>query len=85
VWCVFESRGFSLLLFTSATGHYFLGGLPVKSIVKGGEADVDGRICVNDSLLKVDGQSLSGLAIEEVLRTCVWLGGESAGGTLSRR
>lgn len=54
------------------------GGLPVKSITKGGKADVDGRICVNDSLLKIDGQSLSGLDIFEVLPACVCLWGRES-------
>ncbi|XP_074189948.1 afadin isoform X16 [Rhinolophus sinicus] len=39
-------------------------GIYVKSVVKGGAADVDGRLAAGDQLLSVDGRSLVGLSQE---------------------
>ncbi|XP_036782358.2 afadin isoform X2 [Manis pentadactyla] len=39
-------------------------GIYVKSVVKGGAADVDGRLTAGDQLLSVDGRSLVGLSQE---------------------
>ncbi|XP_043919082.1 afadin isoform X3 [Protopterus annectens] len=39
-------------------------GIYVKSVVKGGAADLDGRLSAGDQLLSVDGQSLVGLSQE---------------------
>ncbi|XP_062980520.1 afadin isoform X14 [Elgaria multicarinata webbii] len=39
-------------------------GIYVKSVVKGGAADVDGRLSAGDQLLSVDGRSLVGLSQE---------------------
>ena len=51
----------------------------VRSLVKGGEADLDGRICVNDTLLKIDGANLAGLEIDQVA-VCIDGGGRRDGG-----
>lgn len=40
-------------------------GIYVKSVVKGGAADLDGRLQAGDQLLKVDGQSLVGISQEK--------------------
>ncbi|KAM6961323.1 afadin-like [Aplochiton taeniatus] len=42
-------------------------GIYVKSIVKGGPAQIDGRLTAGDQLLSVDGQSLVGLAQERAV------------------
>ncbi|XP_060907585.1 afadin isoform X9 [Labrus mixtus] len=39
-------------------------GIYIKSVVKGGAADVDGRLAAGDQLLSVDGRSLVGLSQE---------------------
>ncbi|MGH0152798.1 UNVERIFIED_CONTAM: hypothetical protein FKN15_023742 [Acipenser sinensis] len=39
-------------------------GIYVKSVVKGGAADIDGRLAAGDQLLSVDGRSLVGLSQE---------------------
>ncbi|XP_058880201.1 afadin-like isoform X10 [Acipenser ruthenus] len=40
-------------------------GIYVKSVVKGGAADIDGRLAAGDQLLSVDGRSLVGLSQEK--------------------
>ncbi|KPM10158.1 Afadin-like protein [Sarcoptes scabiei] len=40
-------------------------GIYIKSVVKGGAADLDGRLEAGDQLLKVDGQSLIGITQEK--------------------
>ncbi|CAG2059540.1 unnamed protein product, partial [Timema podura] len=40
-------------------------GIYIKSVVKGGAADVDGQLQAGDQLLKVDGQSLVGITQEK--------------------
>nr|XP_034964442.1 afadin isoform X15 [Zootoca vivipara] len=42
-------------------------GIYVKSVVKGGAADVDGRLAAGDQLLSVDGRSLVGLSQESTI------------------
>ncbi|KAG7219099.1 hypothetical protein INR49_019306 [Caranx melampygus] len=39
-------------------------GIYIKSVVKGGAADMDGRLAAGDQLLSVDGRSLVGLSQE---------------------
>jgi len=40
-------------------------GIYVKTVVRGGAADIDGRLRAGDQLLKVDGQSLVGITQEK--------------------
>uniref|UniRef100_A0A8P4K4V1 Afadin n=1 Tax=Dicentrarchus labrax TaxID=13489 RepID=A0A8P4K4V1_DICLA len=49
--------------FSAGAGQEKLG-IYIKSVVKGGAADVDGRLAAGDQLLSVDGRSLVGLSQE---------------------
>lgn len=40
-------------------------GIYIKSVVKGGAADIDGRLQAGDQLLRVDGHSLVGISQEK--------------------
>ncbi|TNN56102.1 Afadin [Liparis tanakae] len=44
-------------------------GIYIKSVVKGGAADVDGRLAAGDQLLSVDGRSLVGLSQERAVKS----------------
>ncbi|KAK2715850.1 afadin-like isoform X2 [Artemia franciscana] len=66
-----ESMGLSIVA-ARGQGQDRLG-IYIKSVVKGGSADVDGRLQAGDQLLSVDGQSLCGItqdrAAEIMMRT----------------
>ncbi|KAL1139052.1 hypothetical protein AAG570_009113 [Ranatra chinensis] len=49
-------------------------GIYIKSVVKGGAADADGRLQAGDQLLKVDGQSLVGITQEKAAEYLVRTG-----------
>jgi afadin len=49
-------------------------GIYVKTVVKGGAADIDGRLRAGDQLLKVDGQSLVGITQEKAAEYLVKTG-----------
>ncbi|XP_015600396.1 uncharacterized protein LOC107270166 isoform X1 [Cephus cinctus] len=49
-------------------------GIYIKSVVAGGAADADGRLTAGDQLLKVDGQSLVGIAQERAAEYLVRTG-----------
>ncbi|GLG95429.1 Putative actin filament-binding protein afadin [Gryllus bimaculatus] len=49
-------------------------GIYIKSVVKGGAADVDGQLQAGDQLLKVDGQSLVGITQEKAAEYLVRTG-----------
>ncbi|CAH0775210.1 unnamed protein product [Bemisia tabaci] len=49
-------------------------GIYIKSVVKGGAADADGRLQAGDQLLKVDGQSLVGITQEKAAEYLVKTG-----------
>ncbi|XP_063220039.1 afadin isoform X2 [Bacillus rossius redtenbacheri] len=49
-------------------------GIYIKSVVKGGAADVDGQLEAGDQLLKVDGQSLVGITQEKAAELLVRTG-----------
>eukprot|EP00066_Takifugu_rubripes_P030634 XP_011619900.1 PREDICTED: partitioning defective 3 homolog isoform X3 [Takifugu rubripes] len=44
-------------------------GIFVKSIINGGAASKDGRLCVNDQLIAVNGESLNGMTNQEAMET----------------
>ncbi|XP_052123396.1 afadin [Frankliniella occidentalis] len=49
-------------------------GIYIKSVVKGGAADIDGQLQAGDQLLKVDGQSLVGITQEKAAEYLVRTG-----------
>ena len=68
-----DSMGLSIVA-ARGTGQQQLG-IYIKSVVKGGSADIDGRLQAGDQLLSVDGHSLVGItqdrAAEILMRTGV--------------
>ncbi|XP_022256990.1 afadin-like isoform X2 [Limulus polyphemus] len=58
-----SGMGLSIVAVKGATQEKL--GIYIKSVVKGGAADQDGRLQAGDQLLKVDGQSLVGISQEK--------------------
>ncbi|XP_073971174.1 adherens junction formation factor afadin isoform X13 [Rhodnius prolixus] len=69
-----SNNGMGLSIVAARGAGHDRSGIYIKSVVKGGAADADGRLQAGDQLLKVDGQSLVGISQEKAAEYLVRTG-----------